>query len=147
MPCSARINVCCYFFFFSSRRRHTRFSRDWSSDVCSSDLDDALGVDAEFLGVLTNPPNRVARVFDLLNRGHGAAIRQAILRCESDCASGPVVTGGTVRYLWRAPDPPASMKQHDCRALLAIARWRKHVEGQRFAAGRLVRMDDRGLLP
>src|SRR5690606_40110992 len=28
-----------YFFFFSSRRRHTRFSRDWSSDVCSSDLE------------------------------------------------------------------------------------------------------------
>src|SRR5690606_8237785 len=27
-----------YRFFFSSRRRHTRFSRDWSSDVCSSDL-------------------------------------------------------------------------------------------------------------
>src|SRR5690606_40770369 len=26
------------FFFFASRRRHTRFSRDWSSDVCSSDL-------------------------------------------------------------------------------------------------------------
>src|SRR5690606_39987798 len=29
---------CIFFFFFSSRRRHTRFSRDWSSDVCSSDL-------------------------------------------------------------------------------------------------------------
>src|SRR5699024_11663962 len=28
--------VC--FFFFSSRRRHTRSKRDWSSDVCSSDL-------------------------------------------------------------------------------------------------------------
>src|SRR5690606_26013779 len=27
-----------FIFFFSSRRRHTRFSRDWSSDVCSSDL-------------------------------------------------------------------------------------------------------------
>src|SRR6266542_6289049 len=27
-----------YFFFFSSRRRHTRCYRDWSSDVCSSDL-------------------------------------------------------------------------------------------------------------
>src|SRR5690625_3130630 len=27
-----------YFFFFSSRRRHTRWPRDWSSDVCSSDL-------------------------------------------------------------------------------------------------------------
>src|SRR2546422_5527488 len=32
--------MCCFvvFFFFSSRRRHTRCSRDWSSDVCSSDL-------------------------------------------------------------------------------------------------------------
>src|SRR5690606_40455747 len=28
-----------WYFFFSSRRRHTRFSRDWSSDVCSSDLE------------------------------------------------------------------------------------------------------------
>src|SRR5215469_15993515 len=27
-----------FFFFFSSRRRHTRSLRDWSSDVCSSDL-------------------------------------------------------------------------------------------------------------
>src|SRR6266700_7236652 len=31
--------ACLASFFFSSRRRHTRFSRDWSSDVCSSDLD------------------------------------------------------------------------------------------------------------
>src|SRR2546422_11247 len=31
--------VILFFFFFSSRRRHTRCSRDWSSDVCSSDLD------------------------------------------------------------------------------------------------------------
>src|SRR5699024_12134112 len=30
---------CCCCFFFSSRRRHTRSKRDWSSDVCSSDLD------------------------------------------------------------------------------------------------------------
>src|SRR5437870_5896857 len=28
----------CHIFFFSSRRRHTRWPRDWSSDVCSSDL-------------------------------------------------------------------------------------------------------------
>src|SRR5690625_7946688 len=34
-----------FFFFFSSRRRHTRWPRDWSSDVCSSDLfaDDEIG--------------------------------------------------------------------------------------------------------
>src|SRR3712207_7209506 len=33
----SRVNFRC-FFFFSSRRRHTRYWRDWSSDVCSSDL-------------------------------------------------------------------------------------------------------------
>src|SRR3712207_5818941 len=32
------IVLCGLFFFFSSRRRHTRYWRDWSSDVCSSDL-------------------------------------------------------------------------------------------------------------
>src|SRR5438445_203006 len=31
-----------FFFFFSSRRRHTRYWRDWSSDVCSSDLHPVL---------------------------------------------------------------------------------------------------------
>src|SRR3712207_9406877 len=47
------------FFFFSSRRRHTRYWRDWSSDVCSSDLRglDALNYacyqDARFLLVAT----------------------------------------------------------------------------------------------
>src|SRR5436189_796756 len=30
-----------FFFFFSSRRRHTRYIGDWSSDVCSSDLEGA----------------------------------------------------------------------------------------------------------
>src|SRR2546422_4285986 len=33
-----RLICIILFFFFSSRRRHTRCSRDWSSDVCSSDL-------------------------------------------------------------------------------------------------------------
>src|SRR3712207_3759458 len=33
-----RNSVLAMFFFFSSRRRHTRYWRDWSSDVCSSDL-------------------------------------------------------------------------------------------------------------
>src|SRR2546421_8273779 len=39
--------ICCvfaFFFFFSSRRRHTRSDRDWSSDVCSSDLSRTLAV-------------------------------------------------------------------------------------------------------
>src|SRR2546422_8289318 len=43
-----------FFFFFSSRRRHTRCSRDWSSDVCSSDLklfaDDETSYTAKVIG-------------------------------------------------------------------------------------------------
>src|SRR6266487_1254079 len=39
-----------FFFFFSSRRRHTRWTGDWSSDVCSSDLFQAYaGSDAATL--------------------------------------------------------------------------------------------------
>src|SRR5690606_38468318 len=41
-------------FFFSSRRRHTRFSRDWSSDVCSSDLE-ILGLQPTNLDKDGNP--------------------------------------------------------------------------------------------
>src|SRR5207247_6720173 len=39
--------------FFSSRRRHTRSTRDWSSDVCSSDL--RRGLRARVLGVVARP--------------------------------------------------------------------------------------------
>src|SRR2546421_4668460 len=46
MPCDLRLYVCV-FFFFSSRRRHTRSDRDWSSDVCSSDLENR---DPPFVG-------------------------------------------------------------------------------------------------
>src|SRR5437868_10016303 len=39
VPCLLRrYTTRSFFFFFSSRRRHTRSKRDWSSDVCSSDL-------------------------------------------------------------------------------------------------------------
>src|SRR3989440_2795996 len=34
----SRVRLSMFVFFFSSRRRHTRSDRDWSSDVCSSDL-------------------------------------------------------------------------------------------------------------
>src|SRR5687768_12541801 len=47
-----------FFFFFSSRRRHTRCSRDWSSDVCSSDLDpNKLALEERVVQI-----NRVAKV-------------------------------------------------------------------------------------
>src|SRR5439155_7909816 len=51
----------CFFFFFSSRRRHTRWPRDWSSDVCSSDLLVALLLPIEVL-VVAAPPLAQLRV-------------------------------------------------------------------------------------
>src|SRR3989449_11169497 len=45
------------FFFFSSRRRHTRCSRDWSSDVCSSDLDSVTQVIGPAGGVIAVGPH------------------------------------------------------------------------------------------
>src|SRR5205809_3847327 len=43
-----------FFFFFSSRRRHTRCSRDWSSDVCSSDLLEMRGISKSYGPVHAN---------------------------------------------------------------------------------------------
>src|SRR3712207_5043975 len=50
-----------YLFFFSSRRRHTRYWRDWSSDVCSSDLYSGLAAQYH----MTDPAEQ-----DLLPQGH-----------------------------------------------------------------------------
>src|SRR3712207_9155253 len=47
-----------YLFFFSSRRRHTRYWRDWSSDVCSSDL---LISDAVQSTAVAPPPRSMNR--------------------------------------------------------------------------------------
>src|SRR2546430_8182730 len=76
------------FFFFSSRRRHTRFDCDWSSDVCSSDLDFANFIGAlsktldlfrRFLNILTNNQHSVDRLaYSLLT---SISIMQCILRC------------------------------------------------------------------
>src|SRR5690554_6779284 len=58
-----------FFFFFSSRRRHTRCGRDWSSDVCSSDLGVAeaclaINADKEKSFSLTGRANLVAVITD-----------------------------------------------------------------------------------
>src|SRR5262245_64936280 len=42
------VSFLCFFFFFSSRRRHTRCLSDWSSDVCSSDLEATMRVETAF---------------------------------------------------------------------------------------------------
>src|SRR5690606_41188243 len=52
------------FILFSSRRRHTRFSRDWSSDVCSSDLEEILDEEGYLycLGDIVHNDEEVARL-------------------------------------------------------------------------------------
>src|SRR5690606_10471963 len=69
-----------YVFFFSSRRRHTRFSRDWSSDVCSSDLPwsgertplTEQGVDPRYGLVWHIPAGKAAAVPYLVDLREGA---------------------------------------------------------------------------
>src|SRR5262249_59937265 len=43
VSCCRWVSPVVEFFFFSSRRRHTRLVSDWSSDVCSSDLNVSVG--------------------------------------------------------------------------------------------------------
>src|SRR3712207_7145894 len=66
-------------FFFSSRRRHTRYWRDWSSDVCSSDL----GTKREGSPDLPEPSRGAAgrECGDLLPGGPGAGRGYAPLDC------------------------------------------------------------------
>src|SRR5438067_3419712 len=50
------------FFFFSSRRRHTRSKRDWSSDVCSSDLQQRVRSDFHAESAGNHPGNHLQTV-------------------------------------------------------------------------------------
>src|SRR3712207_7960947 len=65
-------------FFFSSRRRHTRYWRDWSSDVCSSDLEvDPLEAEARLALELAQArlfERDVVVVVDVVDAEHGLAL-------------------------------------------------------------------------
>src|SRR5690625_7556260 len=63
-------------FFFSSRRRHTRWPRDWSSDVCSSDLIEEMYLSKRWLaGIAIFPPTEhykkkeLTKFFEYMNAG------------------------------------------------------------------------------
>src|SRR5215217_9267272 len=62
--------VNIFFFFFSSRRRHTRYWRDWSSDVCSSDL--------ELAATIEHDPSRIVHVEHIHPQSE-----IAVLRCDA----------------------------------------------------------------
>src|SRR5256885_3901318 len=66
--------VISFFFFFSSRRRHTRLQGDWSSDVCSSDLNHSRSKTDS-----GRPPKSLHRAYPLqasLSASHCATNRQ-----------------------------------------------------------------------
>src|SRR5437660_12891797 len=65
-------------FFFSSRRRHTRWPRDWSSDVCSSDL-------GHTRGKACSPDKTVPYVYD--GADAAALIRSEERRVGKECRS------------------------------------------------------------
>src|SRR5258707_6594868 len=60
-----------YFFFFSSRRRHTRYWRDWSSDVCSSDLSRITTT----LRSLTRTPTTLTTCTDVRSEEHTSELQ------------------------------------------------------------------------
>src|SRR5439155_4830760 len=91
-----------FFFFFSSRRRHTRWPRDWSSDVCSSDLwDESTGAN--------RPQHSQRRALHFLQDwfaerapGHDGTI--TFLRTHDVQRSEERRVGKECRYRWWAED-------------------------------------------
>src|SRR5690606_40957583 len=82
---------------FSSRRRHTRFSRDWSSDVCSSDLT-AKPSEAERGGV----PHHCLDLVDPKQAFNVADYRRHALAAIEDIHRRgrlPILSGGTGLYV------------------------------------------------
>src|SRR6266852_7090020 len=101
------IRVVGIFFFFSSRRLHTRCYRDWSSDVCSSDLAGvAAPVAAQTLVATYNDLTSVASLLD----AHKAEVAAVIVE--------PVAANMGV--ILPAPGFLAGLRQltHDAGALL-----------------------------
>src|SRR3989449_9693253 len=80
---SIEILLVSYMFFFSSRRRHTRCSRDWSSDVCSSDLIPLPMAIAHNLGF---PPIGAGRELKRATEGYwgGKVSRDQLLRTGAE---------------------------------------------------------------
>src|SRR5690606_40937918 len=90
--------------FFSSRRRHTRFSRDWSSDVCSSDLKRGLG-------------RKTARIEDLV--AHPRILRGGALshvRMRDQPHHAPLRFGGS------------RSEERRVGKVLKLRMWRKHLK-------------------
>src|SRR5436309_9754791 len=80
-------------FFFSSRRRHTSFSRDWSSDVCSSDLFEpgltpvtsSVSKETDYLVTGVNPGSKLSQAAKLGVKVIDEAKRSEERRVGKEC--------------------------------------------------------------
>src|SRR5699024_11674099 len=85
------------FFFFSSRRRHTRSKRDWSSDVCSSDLI-VQGVGSGIMIPLMQ--TILFLVYPKDQRGYAMGLAGMVINVAP--AVGPPISGVIIEYFeWR----------------------------------------------
>src|SRR5258707_11498650 len=90
---------CWIFFFFSSRRRHTRYWRDWSSDVCSSDLrSPTVNAAGSARGRLVT--NEAARTPRGLLPGARAPEKSVLHTCRKDTRSEERRVGKECRSRW-----------------------------------------------
>src|SRR5699024_6816200 len=96
-------------FFFSSRRRHTRSKRDWSSDVCSSDLTSAYKILEDTLNL------RDARVYDTVEDDSGKPKR--VLNKKETMLAGQkqqAVKDAFANWIWQDPQRRESLvKQYN----------------------------------
>src|SRR5207253_8066878 len=110
------LSLCVYFFFFSSRRRHTRWPRDWSSDVCSSDLRlnevwRRLMIVEQFLGGDGLSPRldagrQTSFSLDEPGRQNGTKHRDdALDRVAAECSGRRHICGGGVERIAFLPRP------------------------------------------
>src|SRR5690349_24405510 len=87
-----------YIFFFSSRRRHTRSLRDWSSDVCSSDLLSTCGERIACVAARTKELREHGAAFLREHaRAHlGAVIEPRVQIGRASCRERVTIGGGRV---------------------------------------------------
>src|ERR1041385_6319854 len=157
--------VRCFVCFFSSRRRHTRCSRDWSSDVCSSDLvQEALGKQEQLADVPVrwhligslqrNKARHAAGRFVLihsidradlaqeLDRRMREGSRQAVL-VEVNCSGEAQKAGVAPAALPALLEAIAALPRLELRGLMTLAALTGEEPVQRAAFGRLRELRDR----
>src|SRR3712207_8387993 len=98
-------------FFFSSKRRHTRYWRDWSSDVCSSDLASGAAITRYVVQgagrtVQVGADQRSVNMTGLTN-GETYRFEVHAVNAKGD---GPSRTSNAVRPTAEVPDPPAAVE-------------------------------------